>query len=167
MGAGIMSPGLELPLRRLCSQQLTANRYHLSHVPDPVAPTSPPVATPSRPYLSRHPSPEAATRHPKRCLSPLYSILDTPYSHIVWSTEPLSLRASSLYRFIPCPLVTMPTCPLAQARVPVSPCQHVTCWAHHASMSAPCLTCTSTHLTFPTSSPHNLATAIRYRSIWP
>jgi hypothetical protein len=36
MGSGFISLGLELPLRRLCSQPLTANRYHLSHVPDPV-----------------------------------------------------------------------------------------------------------------------------------
>ena len=68
------------------------------------------------------PMPVAVTRHPSLCLS-LYSILHTQYSLVFYSTEPLSLRASS---YAPCPRVTMPTCPLAQALVPMSPCPRVT-----------------------------------------
>jgi hypothetical protein len=55
------------------------------------------------------PMPVAVTRHPSLCLS-LYSILHTQYSLVFYSTEPLSLRASS---YAPCPRVTVPTCPLA------------------------------------------------------
>ncbi len=49
------------------------------------------------PPPSRHPRLPSATR--SDCLSP-YSILHTRYSRIVWSTGPLSLRAS---RFLPTP----------------------------------------------------------------
>jgi hypothetical protein len=41
------------------------------------------------------PMPVPDTRHLALCLS-LYSILHTRYSRIFWSTEPLSLRASSV-----------------------------------------------------------------------
>ena len=64
------------------------------------------------------------------CFS-LYSIHHTQYSHF-WPTGqlinrstnvPLSCpRASGFYRCIPCQRVNLPACPLAQARVPVSPC---------------------------------------------
>jgi len=54
-------------------------------------------------FLTRYPRPGAATRHPKRCLSPILSNLTFALLHFLfWSTEPLSLQASSVSPVPPC-----------------------------------------------------------------
>ena len=68
--------------------------------------------------VSRHPPPAAATCHPKRCIVHLCTFAQELRSDLhlctvsLWSTEPLGLRASSLYRCIPCLRVNLSTCQL-------------------------------------------------------
>jgi len=88
-------------------------------------------------------------------LSPASPILHTRFSHlrptgqrINRSTRSLrsdrpSLRASEpLIYPPPCPLVTLPACPLAQAHVPMPPCQHAPSVAsgHGTKKPATCVT---------------------------
>ena len=54
------------------------------------------------------------TRHPKFCL---------PLLHLCTGRRPICTFARFLC--IPCQRVNLPACPLAQALVPLSPCQHV------------------------------------------
>ena len=56
-------------------------------------------------------------------------------------------------------------CTFAQAAGRFAPLHNPQARQH--STSWPSLTCTSTHLTFPASIPHNFATATLYKSIWP
>ena len=50
-----------------------------------------------------------------------------PFHCLFCSTEPLSLRAI-VSSHTPCPRVTVPACPLAQARAPMSPCPRAPSW---------------------------------------
>ena len=64
-----------------------------------------------------------------------------PHLHLCtaffWSTEPMSLRASDIQRYLPCQRVNLPACPLAQARVPMSPYPRVPYLIIHPSSSIP------------------------------
>jgi len=73
---------------------------------------------PPRPYL--HPSPEAATCHPKRYHLP---ILNTPYSILAHSL--LHLCTGAPLRFAPLHCLTSPSPPALVSSV-CSPCPHVT-----------------------------------------
>ena len=63
------------------------------------------------PTSARHPSPEAATRHPKRSLV-LINRASGPLACIAVSLVPVS-PCQQFPRASACPRVTLPTCPLA------------------------------------------------------
>ena len=79
-----------------------------------------------RSFHTHLPPPATRGSHPPpEVLSPTFAPLHAAKPHLHLCTVSLPPHALALTRCIPCQRVNMPACPLAQALVPVSPCQHV------------------------------------------